>query len=87
LAGVYFLITRRKSPEEKVLALFVRRMERRGYRKQPSQGLEEFVSHVADDRTRTCALRFVADFEQLYFKDRKFSREDATRLKGMAKSI
>lgn len=45
-----FIKTDVKPPELKVLAAFLKKMESRGYKKKPSQGLEEFALKHDDKR-------------------------------------
>ncbi|MBA4416547.1 MAG: hypothetical protein C0392_01355 [Syntrophus sp. (in: bacteria)] len=78
---------RQKSPEKRILVKFLRKMERLGYRKEASQGLEEFVSSIEDNQVRLQAFEFVKEFEALYFKDKRFITEDINRLNGLIKAI
>lgn len=82
---VYSLIFAKKSEEEKMVALFLKRMERHGYKKGKSQGLEEFAAGIKEDELRQTAYRFVEEFEMHYYRDKKFTKKEIKRLKSMLK--
>ena len=91
MGGLCFLLRdvriKRKSAEEKALNSFRRKMEKRGYIKAASQGLEEFVSTVRDERIRLLASRFVNEFEELYYRDKRAGKEQIKRLKETIRAI
>jgi len=77
-----------KKPQEKrLLSAFLQKMEKHGYRKKTSQGLEEFVSQIDDDRLRQQASAFVRSFEEIYFHDRVFTREHISGLRDILTSM
>jgi hypothetical protein len=76
-----------KPPERKVLALFLKKMEKHGYHKKSTQGLEEFVSHIPNNEVRQSASVFVKEFEALYFKDKSFGSQDIQKLKKTIQAI
>ncbi|HEY3277152.1 MAG TPA: transglutaminaseTgpA domain-containing protein [Syntrophorhabdaceae bacterium] len=78
---------RRRSREEKLLIAFVRKMERSGYHKKESQGLEEFISTIGDRRIGQLASEFVKEFQAFYFRDLPVSPKEAKHLKRRIKSI
>ena len=80
---IYFLISKRRAPEEKLREAFIRKMGKYGYRKAPSEGLEEFVSRVEEAPLQEKAYRFVREFERFYYKDIPLTREEAKRLKHL----
>ena len=73
--------------EKIILGKFLGKMERLGCRKDPSQGLEEFVSSIKDSQVRVKAFEFVKEFEALYFKDKRFNAGDINKLKDLIKAI
>jgi hypothetical protein len=91
IAGMIFIIrlfTIPKKPQEKrLLSAFLQKMEKHGYRKKTSQGLEEFVSQIDNDRLREQASAFVSSFEEIYFHDRVFTREHISGLKDILTSM
>jgi hypothetical protein len=76
-----------RSSEQKVLALFFKKMEEKGYHKKASQGLEEFISTVTNEKTKEGASLFISEFEKLYFKDKHFDSNIMSRLKAIIKQI
>jgi transglutaminase-like putative cysteine protease len=76
-----------KPPELKVLAAFLKKMESRGYKKKPSQGLEEFALSINDQEIRTKVLHFVSSFQSLYYRDIPFQSSSVSALKEIIRSI
>ena len=85
ILAIYLLAFRRKPPEQKILLSFLKKMDRHGYTKRRSEGLEEFVSKIGDEETRQRAYAFVTQFESSFYRDRKFTREEIRRLKELLK--
>ena len=83
----YALRGARKSAEEKLLAVFLGKMKRRGYVKSLPQGLEEFVALVKEDDLRERARHFVEQFEGYYYRDRSLTRDEARRLRGILRDL
>ena len=81
-------ILKRGGPvERRLLSSFLTKMERMGYRKRDSQGLEEFAAEIRDSGVRGDSFKFIRAFENLYFKDKPFSANDTRQLKGLIKTI
>jgi transglutaminase-like putative cysteine protease len=78
---------RLRPPEQKILASFQKKMEKHGYRKKASQGLEEFVQTVQDESTAQKAVLFVKRFQEIYFQDKAFTRADIYDLKQILSKI
>jgi len=78
---------RLRSSEQKILALFLKKMEKKGYHKKASQGLEEFISTITNEKVKEGALLFISEFEKLYFKDKHFDSKIVSRLKAIVKQI
>jgi len=76
-----------KSPEQKILASFLKKMEKRGYPKKPSQGLEEFTSTVQDTDIGQKAALFVKRFQEVYFMDKVFTKSDIRVLREILSSL
>jgi hypothetical protein len=91
LALMVFVILRLrfklKSDEQKVLQSFLRRMERLGYKKRSSQGLEEFLAAIGDPTLRSLAFRFVREFERLFYADKTITKNQVRSLKAIIESI
>ncbi len=77
----------RQRREERLLAGFLRRMAAHGYTKFPHEGLEEFLERIDREDLRARARPFVEDFQQVYYRDREFTRKTIqglrVRLKGL----
>jgi len=83
----YAVLSGKRSPETRLLTVFQKRMEGFGYRRGGSQGLEEFAESVKDERLKEHALRFVKEFERIYYKDRRFNKEEIKRLKAVIEEL
>jgi protein-glutamine gamma-glutamyltransferase len=85
---VYVLLRRFRKPSgQELVARFLRRMVKRGYRKGASEGLEEFVSRVGEPELRSRAEHFVAGFQDIFYRDRKFTAEDVRDLKSRIRKL
>lgn len=71
----YFLRRHTHSAQQQLISTFLRKMALHGYRKEPGEGLEEFLAKVADDSLRSRAAVFVEEYEQIYYRDMEFTRE------------
>ncbi|MCX5807937.1 MAG: transglutaminaseTgpA domain-containing protein [Proteobacteria bacterium] len=91
LAGIVFAIRAAvrfdNSKEKKILSLFQKVIAKHGYKKTKTQGLEEFVMQMPDEKIRQSSYAFVREFERLYFKDKQLSPDDIKKLKYLIKSI
>lgn len=83
---LYRLIFRRRTNEEKMLGVFLRKMERHGYRKSKSEGLEEFVSKITDAGLKEKAYKFVRTFEEYFYKDKVLTKKELRGLKNIMES-
>jgi hypothetical protein len=84
---IRLLIMPGQAREKKLLSAFLQKMEKHGYRKETSQGLEEFVSRIDDERLRKQASIFVRSFEEIYFRDKTFTRESISELRNILASM
>ncbi len=78
--GLYQAYRYRKRRTNVLIAAFFSRMNRRGYKRERNEGLEEFAARIEDGELREKASRFVLEFESVYYKDGEFSRETVRRL-------
>jgi protein-glutamine gamma-glutamyltransferase len=76
-----------KSPAERLTALFLGSLEKRGYVRKPSQGLEEFVAAIRDEPLRARATQIAKGFEKTYYRDQPFSGEEIKRLRQLIKEL
>ncbi|HOV89929.1 MAG TPA: DUF3488 and transglutaminase-like domain-containing protein [Syntrophorhabdaceae bacterium] len=81
------VIMKKRDVERLLLSQFYKRLDRYGYKKRESQGLEEFVEGIKDDNVKTKAWEFTRQFEELYYRDRKLNKDDIKRLKDIIKAI
>lgn len=79
--------SKKRTEEKRMLDLFLRKMEKKGYRKNKSQGLEEFVFTVEDKEDKQKAYLFVAEMEKIFYKDKKMNRKDVKNLKDIIQRI
>lgn len=78
---------RKKAKEKRLLSRFLNKMERQGYKKKESQGLEEFVSTIPDDKIRRHSMEFAVEFEKLFYRDQTFKENHMRDLKKMINLI
>jgi hypothetical protein len=78
---------RRETGEKRLLSTFLNKMEQQGYKKKETQGLEEFVSTIPDDKIRKHSLDFVMEFEKLFYRDRTFQDKHLRDLNKMIDMI
>jgi protein-glutamine gamma-glutamyltransferase len=81
------LLLNKKTKEMKMLSRFLKSMERAGYKKTSSQGLEEFVSFIDEKELKARAYHFVANFEKVFYKDKKLNRLEIENLKSIIETI
>jgi transglutaminase-like putative cysteine protease len=82
---VYVTVLRRRPADERVLRDFLKRMERNGYRKGKTEGLEEFAAKVNEEDLREKAFSFVREFERYFYRDKKISKNGLRNLKKLSK--
>jgi transglutaminase-like putative cysteine protease len=88
-------VKRRKNRDIALLEDFLRVMKRKGFRKNPCQGLEEFVLLVQNgcvnmpesSETAELARSFVLRFEEFYFRDIPIDPDSETELRSILKRI
>lgn len=83
----YAILSGKRSPETRLVAMFQKKMENCGYKREESQGLEEFAESIKDNRLKESALRFVKEFERHFYKDKKLAKEEVKRLREIIKNI
>ena len=83
----YFLNVKRLKDEEKLMKEFLKILEEKGYKKEETEGLEEFVSKIKELQLREKALEFVKIFETFFYKDLSLSKSEIKKLKELIKDI
>lgn len=77
----------RQRRKERLLAGFLRRMAAHGYAKSPHEGLGEFLVRIDREDLKARARPFVEDFQQVYYRDREFTRKTIQGLRGHLKGL
>lgn len=83
----YHLIFKRETPDKTIVISFLKKMDKYGYEKSKSEGLEEFTQKIKENQIRENAYQFAREFEKIYYKDRKITKLDMYRLKQLIKII
>ncbi|MBF0486601.1 MAG: DUF3488 domain-containing transglutaminase family protein [Nitrospirae bacterium] len=82
------LIYFNNTPQEKrLLESFLKRLSNLGFDKKQSDGLEEFIATITDDGLRRGAGMFAEEFEKIYYRDERFTKEQIKRLRAMLKTL
>jgi|WetSurMetagenome_2_1015567.scaffolds.fasta_scaffold01275_6 protein-glutamine gamma-glutamyltransferase len=87
LAILIYALLKRKPVEKRLVKRFVTRMKKRGYERVSSEGLDEFARRVDDPAIRGKALRFASEFNELYYRDKKMTRNERADLKRLIDEI
>jgi protein-glutamine gamma-glutamyltransferase len=86
--AAYFLTKYfRKSDAERLVGSFLACLEKFGYVKGPSEGLEEFADKIHHKESRLSALDFVQHFEEVYYRDFPFSPEEKAYLRSTLRNL
>lgn len=80
-------IRKRKERHERLLSRFLRRLASRGYKRKRGEGLEELVSRIEQKDLRIRAGIFVEEFQQVFYRDGKFSRRQIEHLENQIRSL
>ncbi len=78
--GAMLLRNRRKRRTNALVSRFQSRLARCGHTRNKNEGLEEYAARIPDETLRRKAMEFVLDFEAIYYRDTRFTKEDAARL-------
>lgn len=80
---IYQYLKERKNP----LYRFQYIMKKYGFERKKNQGLEEFVHTLKDTALKEKVERFVRVYEEIYFKDKEFTKEDLRKLKNLLRDL
>lgn len=69
------------------LKRFLKIMKKGGFERTDNQGLEEFVNQVSDMQIKEKAMIFVNFYLSVYFKDKKFSKDELGKLKYILEEL
>ena len=61
--------------EKKLLLKFLKILERKGYKREKYEGLEEFVSKIQNEKLRKKAFKFVKLYESIIYRDVKLTKD------------
>ncbi|MCX7856765.1 MAG: DUF3488 and transglutaminase-like domain-containing protein [Deltaproteobacteria bacterium] len=75
------------APEASILRDFLKKMKKIGYDRKKSEGLEEFVGRIKDEKIKKEALVFVNKFQEIIYKDRRILKEEISQLKKVLKNL
>jgi protein-glutamine gamma-glutamyltransferase len=77
----------RQSRAERLTRLLLKALAKRGYVRKASQGLEEFVATIEESRLKGLAAQIVEGFEETYYRDKPFSKDEMRRLMALIKRL
>ncbi len=81
--AVLYVVMRRKLRETQLMNNFMKKMRNYGYGRARSDGLHEFLKKVDDPKIREKAHEFVDEFEGLFYRDRKMTKDNVARLRQL----
>jgi len=73
--------------EERLIREFLKVLETKGYKKNETEGLEEFALKIKEDKLKALTLNFVKIFEENYYKDKPFNKEKINKLREILNGI
>lgn len=73
--------------EKRILDKFYSKLSKAGYKKLETEGLFDFVNRIQDEELRQKALQFAIKFSSLFYKDKKFKKEDTKALKEIISKL
>lgn len=81
--NIYRHIVNKNLPLNKFNAI----MSKYGYQRGKNQGLEEFIASIENYSVRNIAELFVKSYEEIYFKDIKFTKKENKKLNRILKEL
>lgn len=84
---VFFKIFNFLRQQNNPLYKFFKIMKRYGFERKKYQGLEEFISSIKDSKIRQKAEKFAKAYEEIYFMDKTFKKEDVKKLNQLLKYL
>lgn len=87
IAAGWVLRKKRKECHEKLVSKFMKRMASYGYKKHECEGLEELVARVDQEDLKCKANAFVNEFQNIFYKDCRFSRQQIERLENHIRNL
>jgi len=78
---------KRKECHEKLVSKFMKRMASYGYKKHECEGLEELVARVDQEDLKCKANAFVNEFQNIFYKDCRFSKRQIEHLENHIRNL
>lgn len=74
-------------PEKKIVKLFVKRMEKLGYKRKKSEGLEEFLKRISEEHIREKAKIVVSVLQETIYRDLTLTKEKQKEITNLIRSL
>lgn len=73
--------------KRKPLNRFFSIMKKYGFERKKYQGLEEFISIINDSILKQKAEKFIKEYQEIYFKDKKIGKQELRKLHALLKKL
>lgn len=73
--------------EEKLIKVFYKKLRKIGVKKEKFEGLEELVEKIKDEKIKSKLKKFITNFEELYYKDKRLDKLTYLNLKKLLNEI
>lgn len=73
--------------KRKPLNRFFSIMKKYGFERKKYQGLEEFISIINDSILKQKAEKFIKEYQEIYFKDKKIGKQELRKLHALLKEL
>lgn len=84
---VFFKIYQYFNKKRDLLNRFFSIMKKQGFERKKHEGLEEFISKIDNSEIKLKAEKFVKEYEKIYFKDKKITKEEHRKLKVLLEQL
>ena len=71
----------------RILKNFLKKLEKKGYKKNNAETLHNLTEKISDNELKRKAEKFVNYFEEIYFKDKRFNKNNIDKLKEILKEM
>lgn len=78
---------KRKEHHQKLVANFSKRMALYGYQRRENEGLEELVARIAQEDLKSKATVFVEEFQMVFYRDKRFTRQEIRHLEDYIREL
>jgi protein-glutamine gamma-glutamyltransferase len=83
LCLVCYRLAKIRTADKRIIADFLMILKRYGYVRKECEGLEEFAIRISEPLLKEKAMRFVAEFQGIYYRDRRMGRDEIARLRRL----